>query len=124
MSRWKALAAVHDVPDAELRDRLVDATETLYEFARVLEVSPSPDRLTESLEELAGRVRDELDAEADEIVQLQSELHEAEDRLRAVDALEAERDALRVERDDLRGRLDAAQPLIDAYSDAVTFARR
>lgn len=124
MSRWRALAAVRDVPDSDLRNKLVDATEALYEFARVLDVSPSPDALTQSLEELAGRVRDESNAEDDEIIELQGELAAAEERLRAVDRLEEERDELQAERDELQKRLAAAQPLIDAYADAVRFARR
>jgi predicted nuclease with TOPRIM domain len=124
VSRWRALAAVREIPDAELRDRLVDATETLFYVAKELDVSPNDTAISNALDELKGQLRSDSDAEADEIVGLQADLRAAEERTRSVDRLEEERDTLRAECDDLRKRLDAAKPLIDAYADAVSFARR
>lgn len=119
MSRWRALAAVHDVPDSDLRDRLVDATETLLYVADLLGVSPHDGAILPALEELK-----ESADHSDEVLDLEANLSDAEERLRKVDDLEAERDSLAADVERLQAQLAAAKPLIDAYSDAVRFARR
>jgi chromosome segregation ATPase len=131
VSRWKALAAAHDVADADLRDRLVDALETLHVVSRALKT----DEIDESalLEGVADLHRD-LESMTEERNDAQNDASatasEAKDASQRSDRLEAEvadlKDQIKrveVERDNLQARLDTAAPLLDAYSDLLARAR-
>lgn len=126
MSRWKALAAARDVADVDLRDRLVDALETLHVVAAALrgcedmgDVRPTERSMLEAVAELEGvweeaqrreEAADEREAAAETAFEQSQELR-------------AEIEELNAEIHVLQDRLDAATPLLDAYSDLLARAR-
>ena len=124
MSRWRALAYVRDVPDSELRERLTDVVEDLYDAASCSDyfsgripcgaaLRDEMVGLQEAVDE-AERARDVAEDRLEEKLQSDSDPESLESRVRE---LEAERDAL-------QERVAALEIESVAYSDALAFARR
>ena len=117
MSRWKALAYVRTVPDAELRDRLTDVTEELYEAEAEDQPSSFPElpRLADYIASLENE-RDAAQKEAEE---------EGEARALAEERLERRIDELTEEYAALKEQQAAAlKEQVAIYSDCLAAARR
>ena len=122
MSHWRAFAEVSDIPESELRSRLTAALETLYYVADDLECESTEADILESI----GGLRDERDAATSVAEEAEERAEVAERRLDEKNQGQtdpAELEKVKRERDDALARLAGMQPLIDAYSDCLAFAR-
>jgi hypothetical protein len=120
MSYWKALAAAREVPADQLRERL---TEALFELAQVDAILDA-DRYdgqtrADAIEGLRAECKDAHAARDDAEERFEAHLQKVHD-----DKFRAEYARIEAERDDLRARLAKVEPLLDAYSDTLAFARR
>jgi hypothetical protein len=134
MSTWKALACAREVPDSELRERLVEAYEAIFEIGDAVSVSESPcgtlglrpptvDRIREAVDELVEERVDEAVSEAEQ----RSDLEGALTGAFGVDTVEAVKDRLTAverERDAARAELARVRPIVEVYSDAIAAARK
>jgi len=122
MSHWRARAEVSNIPEIELRLRLITALETLHYIADNLECAPTETAILESLDEL----RNERDDATSQMEEADNRAAIAEERLEK--RIQSQPDPALIiqvtrERDDALARLAGTQPLIDAYSDCLAFAR-
>jgi chromosome segregation ATPase len=129
MSHWRALAYVREVPDHELRDRLVEAAEFVFDLSRNLEVEDRPwnklplESVLEHVQELDGRVQ----GLEDDLVSAEADQREAEDRLEEYlhgEDLLARIERLEGEKRSLEARLGEAESHLEVYSDALSAARK
>jgi hypothetical protein len=118
MSYWKAYATARDVPDADLRDRLIATLETLHGIGKALDCDPTESAIVERWEDATGQIVDleneAVDNSSDRLEEALQEKAELEERVTKLEALRAE-DAL---------RLKACEPLLAAFSDSLAMARR
>lgn len=116
MSYWLALAKVERIADADLRERLADALETIDEIARALDVSAN-----EILDEIEGIKASAKEAEAGRD-RAEGRL---EEKLQEEGSVEERLAAVAKERDELAARLvDPAGGIVEAYSDMLAMARK
>ena len=129
MSRWKALAAAREIAECDLRLALIDALDALHEIADALDTRTSASAILSAVQELkdekegADEARDEaesalVEAEArlEEKLQAPAETELASLREKLAEATGARTEAL--------VRLAKVEPLIDAYSDMLAYARK
>lgn len=129
MSRWRAYAAARDVADADLRERYVDALETLLTVADVLAgkavapVEPREGFLLYEIEELKDDARgaSEAIAEAERRADIAEE--RLEPSLQRIAELEEQIATLQQHNDQLTEEAIARQPMLDAYADLLARAR-
>jgi hypothetical protein len=122
MSHWRAFAEVSNIPESDLRERLIAALETLHYIAADLECEVTETAILESLDEL----RNERDSATSEMNEADNRAAIAEERLEK--RIQSQPDPALIvqvtrERDDALAQLAGMQPLIDAYSDCLAFAR-
>jgi chromosome segregation ATPase len=133
MSHWRALAYVRDVPDHELRDRLVQVAEFVFDLSRNLEVEERPwnglplESVLEHVQELDDRVQ----GLEDDLVSAEADQREAEDRLEEYlqkksdgEDLLARIERLEGEKRSLEVRLGESESHLEVYSDALSAARK
>jgi hypothetical protein len=116
MSYWKALAAVRDVRDEDLRDKLAETLWELQVIDDALGDDETCDGRANSIQGLRGE-KDEAVAAKDEAERRIEELLDRDDAPRELERLEKENA-------ELRERLAKAEPLLDAYSDMLAFSRK
>jgi hypothetical protein len=149
MSYWKAYATARDVPEADLRTRLIEALETLHNLAGALDVDVDNTGRAlgfpqDKLFEAACALSDDVKNAREEAEKADEERRHAEDNLakymrvglggqseKIVEALRVEletakKDAARdrEERDDAETRLASVNHLVDSYSDLLAMARK
>jgi chromosome segregation ATPase len=137
MSHWKAYASVREVPESELRGALVSALETLHYVAEALEVDGTgEEKILDAIQEL----KDEKKGAEDAADEAESREHAAEARLeeklqaegdtetgqlrKQVAKLQQELEDEKHQHDLAKERLAKVEPLLDAYSDTLAFARK
>lgn len=130
MSHWKAYARVREVPETELRGALVSALETLHYVANALEVSGMGeesllDAIQELKDEKQGAETAQYEAEEKLEEKLQAEGDTETGQLRKqIAELQQELEDEKCQHDLAKERLRKVEPLLDAYSDTLAFARK
>jgi hypothetical protein len=132
VSHWRALATARDVPETDLRERLTDAYESLYEIVEVTEKHRPGDcydwihglpPCDLALSGVKG-VLEDLEEKENECDEAQRDTTEPLLRTQQFEELENELIAVKKERDEALSRLAQVESLIDAYSDLLAMARK
>lgn len=120
MSYWKAIAAAREIPETSLRDAFAEERFKVLHLADALGCDEGD--LADEIESLRAEVKDAQE-EVKDATRRAEEL-ETSEAAEKIEALERDLAEMTGERDALAKRLAAAQPLLDAYSDTLSFARK